>query len=160
MKLIAAVAQTATVLFDTAATVAKAETLMAEAAARGAQVLVFPEAFIGGYPKGADFHIFIGARTPEGRQDFLKYYEAAVETAPKLPSWPRPQARTSSTFASASSSAMAERCTALPCTWGLRAPCWATTASSCPPRWSAWSGAMATAPRSRPWTRLSASSAP
>lgn len=78
MKLIAAVAQTATVLFDTAATVAKAETLMAEAAARGAQVLVFPEAFIGGYPKGADFHIFIGARTPEGRQDFFKYYEAAV----------------------------------------------------------------------------------
>ncbi|MBH1978630.1 MAG: carbon-nitrogen hydrolase family protein [Comamonadaceae bacterium] len=78
MKLIAAVAQTATVMFDTAATVVKAETLMAEAAARGAQVLVFPEAFIGGYPKGADFHIFIGARTPEGRQDFLKYYEAAV----------------------------------------------------------------------------------
>jgi nitrilase len=78
MKLIAAVAQTATVMFDTAATVAKAETLMAEAAARGAQVLVFPEAFVGGYPKGADFHIFIGARTPEGRQDFLKYYEAAV----------------------------------------------------------------------------------
>ena len=78
MKLIAAVAQTATVMFDTAATVAKAETLMAEAAARGVQVLVFPEAFIGGYPKGADFHIFIGARTPEGRQDFLKYYEAAV----------------------------------------------------------------------------------
>ena len=79
MKPIAAVAQTATIMFDTAATVAKAETLMAEAAARGAQVLVFPEAFIGGYPKGADFHIFIGARTPEGRQDFLKYYEAAVE---------------------------------------------------------------------------------
>ncbi|MEZ5718372.1 MAG: carbon-nitrogen hydrolase family protein [Burkholderiaceae bacterium] len=78
MKLIAAVAQTATVLFNTSAAVAKAETLMAEAAARGAQVLVFPEAFIGGYPKGADFHIFIGARTPEGRQDFLKYYEAAV----------------------------------------------------------------------------------
>ena len=78
MKLIAAVAQTATVMFDTAGTVAKAETLMAEAAARGAQLLVFPEAFIGGYPKGADFHIFIGARTPEGRQDFLKYYEAAV----------------------------------------------------------------------------------
>ena len=78
MKLIAAVAQTATVLFDTAATVAKAESLMAEAAARGARVLVFPEAFIGGYPKGADFHIFIGARTPEGRQDFKKYYDAAV----------------------------------------------------------------------------------
>ena len=78
MKMIAAVAQTATVMFDTPATVAKAQALMQEAAGRGAQVLVFPEAFIGGYPKGADFHIFIGARTPEGRQDFLKYYEAAV----------------------------------------------------------------------------------
>ena len=78
MKMIAAVAQTATVMFDTPATVAKAQALMQEAAGRGAQVLVFPEAFIGGYPKGADFHIFIGARTPEGRQDFKKYYDAAV----------------------------------------------------------------------------------
>ena len=78
MKLIAAVAQTATVMFDTPATIARAEALMQEAAARGAQVLVFPEAFIGGYPKGADFHIFIGARTPEGREDFKKYYDAAV----------------------------------------------------------------------------------
>lgn len=78
MKLTVAVAQTATVLFDTPATLARAEALMQQAAARGARVLVFPEAFIGGYPKGADFHIFIGARTPEGRQDFKKYYDAAV----------------------------------------------------------------------------------
>src|SRR3990167_806225 len=77
MKLTVAVAQTATVLFDTPATLARAEALMQQAAARGARVLVFPEAFIGGYPKGADFHIFIGARTPEGRQDFKKYYDAA-----------------------------------------------------------------------------------
>jgi nitrilase len=73
-----AVAQTATVLFDTAATVAQAQRLMHEAARQGARVLVFPEAYIGGYPKGADFHIFIGARTPEGRADYQKYYEAAV----------------------------------------------------------------------------------
>ena len=51
---------------------------MHEAARQGARVLVFPEAYIGGYPKGADFHIFIGARTPEGRADYQKYYEAAV----------------------------------------------------------------------------------
>lgn len=67
-----AVAQTATVLFDTAATVAQAQRLMHEAARQGARVLVFPEAYIGGYPKGADFHIFIGARTPEGRADYQK----------------------------------------------------------------------------------------
>ena len=78
MKLTAAVAQSATVLFDTPATLARAEELMAEAASRGAQVIVFPEAFIGGYPKGADFHIFVGARTPEGRRDFQKYWSAAI----------------------------------------------------------------------------------
>lgn len=78
MQLTVAVAQCASVMFDSAATVARAQTLMRAAAARGAQVLVFPEAFLGGYPKGADFHIFIGARTPEGRADFKKYYDAAV----------------------------------------------------------------------------------
>lgn len=78
MKLTAAVAQCATVMFDTAATVAKAQALMRDAATQGAQVLVFPEAFLGGYPKGADFHIYIGGRTPEGREDFKKYFDAAV----------------------------------------------------------------------------------
>jgi nitrilase len=77
-KLIAAVAQTATVLFDTPATIERALGLMADAAKRGVQLLVFPEAFIGGYPKGADFHIYLGGRTPQGRGDFRRYYEAAV----------------------------------------------------------------------------------
>jgi len=77
-KLIAAVAQTASVLLDTPATIARALSLMDEAAARGVQLLVFPEAFIGGYPKGADFHIYLGARTPEGRAEFKRYYDAAI----------------------------------------------------------------------------------
>ena len=68
-KLTAAVAQTSSVLLDTPATVDRALTLMAEAAKRGVQLLVFPEAFIGGYPKGADFHIYLGARTPQGRAE-------------------------------------------------------------------------------------------
>jgi nitrilase len=76
--LVAAVAQTATVLLDTPATVDRALSLMEEAAARGVHLLVFPEAFIGGYPKGADFHIYLGGRTPEGRAEFKRYYDAAV----------------------------------------------------------------------------------
>jgi nitrilase len=76
--LVAAVAQTATVLLDTPATVEKAVGLMAEAGQRGAQLLVFPEAFIGGYPKGADFHIYLGGRTSEGRAEFKRYFDAAV----------------------------------------------------------------------------------
>jgi len=77
-KLTAAVAQTASVLLDTPATVERALALMAEAAGRGVQLLVFPEAFIGGYPKGADFHIYLGARTPQGRAEFKRYFDAAV----------------------------------------------------------------------------------
>ncbi len=76
--LTAAVAQTATVLLDTPATVERALGLMADASRSGAQLLVFPEAFIGGYPKGADFHIYLGARTPEGRAEFKRYFDAAV----------------------------------------------------------------------------------
>ncbi|MGZ5194638.1 MAG: carbon-nitrogen hydrolase family protein [Ramlibacter sp.] len=77
-KLTAAVAQTASLLLDTPATLDRALTLMAEAAKQGAQLLVFPEAFIGGYPKGADFHIYLGARTPQGRAEYKQYFDAAV----------------------------------------------------------------------------------
>jgi nitrilase len=78
MKLTAAVVQTASVLLDTPATMLRAIDLMQEAAKQGAQVVVFPEAFVGGYPKGADFHIYIGARTPQGRAEYLHYFNAAV----------------------------------------------------------------------------------
>ncbi len=81
MKLTAAVAQCATVMFDTAATVAKAQALMAKAAGQGVQAPVFPEAFLGGYPKGADFHIYIGGPTPEGREDWHLAPGASMQTA-------------------------------------------------------------------------------
>lgn len=77
-KFIAAVVQAAPVAGDTHATVKKAITLIREAATRGANVAVFPEAFIGGYPKGASFNIHIGARTPEGRQEFADYHGSAI----------------------------------------------------------------------------------
>lgn len=78
MKLTAAVVQTSSVLLDTPATVERALALMKEASAQGAQVVVFPEAFIGGYPKGADFHIYLGGRTAQGRAEFKHYFDAAV----------------------------------------------------------------------------------
>jgi nitrilase len=77
-KFTAAVVQTVTVAGDTAATVRKAVELIGEVGRRGAKVAVFPEAFIGGYPKGADFHIYLGARTPEGRQEYADYHAAAI----------------------------------------------------------------------------------
>lgn len=77
-KFTAAVVQTASVAGDTEATVRKAVELIGEVGRRGAKVAVFPEAFIGGYPKGADFHIYLGARTPEGRQEYADYHLAAI----------------------------------------------------------------------------------
>lgn len=77
-KFTVAVVQAAPVAGDTAATVAKTVALVADAGKRGAKIAVFPEAFIGGYPKGADFHIFVGARTPEGRQEYANYWSRAV----------------------------------------------------------------------------------
>jgi nitrilase len=49
-----AVVQAGAVPFDPDACVDKAVRLIEEAAASGAKVIVFPEAFVPGYPKGAD----------------------------------------------------------------------------------------------------------
>lgn len=71
--------QAGAVLFDLEAGLAKAERLMAEAAAAGSKLAVFPEAFLGGYPKGADFGTLLGSRSEEGRAQFRRYYENAIE---------------------------------------------------------------------------------
>lgn len=42
-------------------------------------LLVMPEALLGGYPKGADFGTRVGYRKPEGREDFLRYWREAVD---------------------------------------------------------------------------------
>jgi nitrilase len=44
----------------------------------GAEVVVFPEALVGGYPRGARFGAVIGDRSPAGRDEFLAYSRGAV----------------------------------------------------------------------------------
>ncbi|GAA1937057.1 nitrilase [Brevibacterium antiquum] len=73
-----AVVQTCPVIADTPATITKAEKLIRQAGASGAKVAVFPEAFIGGYPKGRSFDTVVGARTDVGREEFREYFEAAI----------------------------------------------------------------------------------
>ncbi|MEW5423420.1 carbon-nitrogen hydrolase family protein [Amorphus sp. 3PC139-8] len=77
-KVTLAVVQAATIPFDAEAATDKCVGLIAEAATRGAELAVFPEAFIGGYPKGLDFGCSIGRRTPEGRDDFRRYVAGAI----------------------------------------------------------------------------------
>jgi nitrilase len=75
----AAVIQAGSVPFDSQRSVEKACRLMAEAARQGVKLAVFPEAFISAYPKGLDFGARLGMRFPEGREDFRRYFESAIE---------------------------------------------------------------------------------
>ena len=77
-SVVVAAVQAGSTLFDTPATLVKAERYLREAAAGGARLVVLPEAFLGGYPKGLDFGVTVGSRSPEGRDTFRRYREAAV----------------------------------------------------------------------------------
>src|SRR4051812_14973183 len=72
-----AVVQAAPVLFDTPGSLQKLADLAADAAKTGAELVVFPEAFVGGYPKGHDFGVTLGSRSPDGRGEFRRYFGSA-----------------------------------------------------------------------------------
>ncbi|MGE5263223.1 MAG: carbon-nitrogen hydrolase family protein [Acidobacteriota bacterium] len=74
-----AVVQAAPVLFDREATVDKAVHLALEAAAEGARLILFPEAFVPAYPRGFSFGVSVGQRTLEGRRLWQRYWENAVD---------------------------------------------------------------------------------
>ena len=74
-----AVVQAAPVLFDREATVEKTRRLTAEAASRGARLIVFPEAFIPAYPRGLSFGTVVGSRSHDGRRTWQTYWANAVD---------------------------------------------------------------------------------
>ena len=74
-----AVVQAAPVAFDREQTIEKVSRLTAQAARQGAKLVLFPEAFVPGYPRGLDFGAVVGARTDAGREQFRRYWDAAVD---------------------------------------------------------------------------------
>jgi len=74
-----AVVQAAPVAFDRERTLEKVRALAAEAAGLGAQLVLFPEAFVSAYPRGLDFGATIGDRSPQGREEFRLYWESSVD---------------------------------------------------------------------------------
>ena len=73
-----ALVQCAPVLFDKAKTTAKTVSLIAAAGENGAELIVFPELLIPGYPYGMNFGFKTGCRDEAGRKDWKRYYDNSL----------------------------------------------------------------------------------
>ncbi len=74
----AAVVQASPVPFDRPGAVDKVAAMTADAAAKGARLVLFPEAYVGGYPWGLAFGTAVGGRSDAGRRTFDRYLKGAV----------------------------------------------------------------------------------
>jgi nitrilase len=74
-----AIVQDAPVLFDLGSTLEKVDSLLAHAKASDPDLVLFPEAFISGYPRGITFGTVVGKRAPEGREMWQMYYDSSME---------------------------------------------------------------------------------
>ena len=73
-----ALVQAEPVLFNKQESLKKALGYIEEAARNKAELIVFPELFIPGYPVGMNFGFSVGKRTEPGREDWKRYYDASV----------------------------------------------------------------------------------
>ncbi len=78
MNVTVSLVQESPVFFDKEQTLVKVESLARECAKQGAQLIVFPESFVPGYPRGFSFGATVGKRTDEGRQLYELYYENSI----------------------------------------------------------------------------------
>jgi nitrilase len=79
MMSILGVVQAGSVLGNTPRTIEKLRKLCEACAQRRMKLALFPEAFIGGYPKGLTFGASLGIRTEAGRDLFRSYADCAIE---------------------------------------------------------------------------------
>ncbi|MDM5334279.1 carbon-nitrogen hydrolase family protein [Ureibacillus composti] len=73
-----AVVQVGSIVMNKVKCIDKAITYIQEAGANGANIIVFPEAFIPAYPRGLSFGAVVGSRSSEGRNQFLRYAKNAI----------------------------------------------------------------------------------
>src|SRR5699024_5425423 len=73
-----AVVQAGSIVMNKQKCVDKAIRLIKESGENGANLILFPEAFIPAYPRGMSFGTVVGNRTEEGRDEFLRYAKNAI----------------------------------------------------------------------------------
>jgi nitrilase len=73
-----AVVQSTPFFFDQARTLEKMGDLLTDIAREGAQLVLFPESYLPGYPRGAGFGAVVGSRTEAGRALWQTYWEQSV----------------------------------------------------------------------------------
>jgi len=83
MKVNVSVVQDAPVLFDLEASLEKVAQLAAAAAKGNPDLLIFPEAFLPGYPRGLSFGTPVGSRSDRGRHQWLHYAQNSVSLSGK-----------------------------------------------------------------------------
>ena len=52
--------------------------MIRECKEQGAELIVFPELFIPGYPYGLTFGFTVGSRNADGRKDWKRYYDNSI----------------------------------------------------------------------------------
>ena len=77
-KIKVGIVQATPVLFNIQQTVDKVIALIKAGAQQGCQLLVFPESFIPGYPRGLSFETVIGKRGKKGRDLWHRFYENSI----------------------------------------------------------------------------------
>lgn len=73
-----ALVQAAPIMFCKERCLDKALELISHCAENGAELIVFPELFIPGYPYGMNFGFTVGSRSAPGREDWKTYYDNSI----------------------------------------------------------------------------------
>jgi len=74
-----AVVQAAALPFDRDGAVDKVCAMTRQVAAEGAELVLFPEAYVGGYPWGLAFGTAVGGRSDAGRRTWERYWSTSIE---------------------------------------------------------------------------------